>query len=280
MAKLTHRHSPMTLCNARSMVTAARWQAFWEWPLTVAALAFLAVYAWQVLGDLTGTASQVAEVILLLTWVLFAVDYLGELLLAEHRFRWFFRHLLDLAIVVLPVLRPLRLVRLLVLMAIFQRFAGRTMRGRVVVYLVGSTVMLIFVASLAVFDAERTESEATIRSFGDAVWWACTTITTVGYGDMSPVSPTGRLIAVALMEGGIALLGTVTATLASWIVQRVAEEDEANQAATRRQVEALTAQLAELTANGAHPAPHRPHRRSPRLGSQQSSRQVRATRGR
>lgn len=262
------------------MVTAARWQAFWEWPLTVAALAFLAVYAWQVLGDLTGTASQVAEVILLLTWALFAVDYLGELLLAEHRWRWFFRHLLDLAIVVLPVLRPLRLVRLLVLMAIFQRFAGRTMRGRVVVYLVGSTVMLIFVASLAVFDAERTEPEATIRSFGDAVWWACTTITTVGYGDMSPVSPTGRLIAVALMVGGIALLGTVTATLASWIVQRVAEEDEANQAATRRQVEALTAQLAELRAHAAHPAPLHRYRRGPRLAPSQSNRQLRAMRGR
>jgi voltage-gated potassium channel len=48
---------------------------------------------------------------------------------------------LDLAIVVLPVLRPLRLVRLVILLAVFQRFAGRSLRGRVAFYVAGSTVM-------------------------------------------------------------------------------------------------------------------------------------------
>ena len=78
------------------------------------------------------------------------------------------------------------------------------------------------------------------------MWWACSTITTVGYGDMSPVSLTGRCVAVALMLGGIALLGTVTATLASWIVQRVAEEDIAGHAATTQQVEALVRRVEAL----------------------------------
>ena len=64
------------------------------------------------------------------------------------------------------------------------------------------------------------------------VWWSITTVTTVGYGDLSPVTAMGRVVAVALMLGGITLVGTVTATLASWIVQRVAEEDTANEAAT------------------------------------------------
>jgi len=260
----------VTLCNAPVVaLTYARWQSFWEWPLTGAALAFLAVYAWQVLGDLQGVAGQVATVILTATWVMFAIDYVGRLILTENRWRWFYRHLLDLAIVVLPVLRPLRLVRLLVLLAIFQRFAGRTLRGRVVVYAAGSTLMLIFVGSLAVFDAERDHRGATIRSFGDAVWWACSTITTVGYGDMIPVTITGRCIAVAMMVAGIALLGTVTATLASWIVERVAEEDEASQAATRRQVETLTRELTQsrrAQIRSGPTGPNRSRRIGPRVG--------------
>lgn len=260
----------VTLCDAPGVaLTYARWQSFWEWPLTVAALAFLAVYAWQVLGDLNHVAVEIATAVLTVTWIMFAIDYVGRLILTENRWRWFFRHLLDLAIVVLPVLRPLRLVRLLVLLAIFQRFAGRTLRGQVVVYAAGSTLMLIFVGSLAVFDAERDHPGATIRTFGDALWWACATITTVGYGDMVPVSITGRCIAVAMMVAGIALLGTVTATLASWIVQRVAEEDEANQAATRHQVETLTRELAESRRaqirSGLH-GPNRNRRIGPRVG--------------
>lgn len=71
-------------------------------------------------------------------------------------------------------------------------------------------------------------------------------VTTVGYGDFAPVTATGRLIAAALMIAGIALLGVVTATSASWPVERVGEQDEASQAATRAQVAALTAEVVAL----------------------------------
>jgi len=78
-----------------------------------------------------------------------------------------------------------------------------------------------------------------ITTFGDALWWSITTVTTVGYGDLSPVTGTGRAIAVLLMIGGISLVGVVTASLASWIIQRVAEEDTANRAATTAEIDAL-----------------------------------------
>ena len=84
-----------------------------------------------------------------------------------------------------------------------------------------------------------------IRTFGDAWWWALTTMTTVGYGDMVPVTTTGRAVAAALMLGGIALLGTVTATLASWLSDRVRAEEASNDAvllelqALRREIAAL-----------------------------------------
>ena len=227
-------------------MNSARWQRITEWPLTVAALVFLGFYAWVVLAELQGPEDQFAQAVITATWALFAVDYFVRLYLADRRLHWFVRHLLDLAIVALPILRPLRLIRLLTLLAIFQRVAGRTLRGRVVVYTVASTLLLVFVSALAMLDAERSYPDASITTFGDAVWWACTTITTVGYGDRYPVSFTGRCVAVALMIGGIALLGTITATMASWLVEKVAERDEASRSATRQQVKELSSQVQRM----------------------------------
>jgi len=124
--------------------------------------------------------------------------------------------------------------------------AGNTLRGRVVAYAIGSTVVLVYVAALAVLEAER-HADGSIDTFGKALWWAAVTITTVGYGDVTPVTLTGRTIAVAMMIGGIALLGTITATIASWLVEQVAEKDEASQAATREQVAQLSERIEHLT---------------------------------
>ena len=96
-------------------------------------------------------------------------------------------------------------------------------------------------------DAERHEPGSSIRTFGQALWWALTTTTTVGYGDTFPVSTQGRFIAALLMIGGVALTGVVTATLASWIVSLVEEENAEQEAATRAQVTALQQQVSELS---------------------------------
>jgi voltage-gated potassium channel len=92
----------------------------------------------------------------------------------------------------------------------------------VAIYVAGGAALLVFCASLAVLDAERSNPNSNIKSFGDAVWWAITTMTTVGYGDHYPVTGLGRVVAFGLMVGGVALLGTVSATLASWLIETVA----------------------------------------------------------
>lgn len=120
----------------------ARWEKAVDWPLMVAAVLFLIAYATQILISETGALSAVAEVVLWVTWVLFAVDYVVRLILAKPRGRWFVRHLLDLAIVVLPMLRPLRLMRFLTILAIIQRGSGSVLRGKVVVYTVGATDLM------------------------------------------------------------------------------------------------------------------------------------------
>src|SRR5271166_2389114 len=177
----------------------------------------------------------------------FVVDYVARLALAERRLPWFFRHLLDLAIIALPFLRPLRLLRLVVLVGVLQKAFGDAFRGRVVVFTASTAILLVYASSLAVLQAERSSPHGRIKSFGDAVWWSITTITTVGYGDYYPVTPMGRVVAVLLMVGGISLIGMITATVATWIVQRVAQEDMSQQAATTAHIEELRSQLVRLS---------------------------------
>ncbi|CAM3131947.1 voltage-gated potassium channel [Williamsia muralis] len=232
-----------------------RWIHLTEWPLAIAGVVFVLCYAVEVLAQPGGTAEDLLEAVIFITWAGFVIDYLVRLGLAGERLRWFVRHLPELLIVALPVLRPLRLLRLLAVLAVLHRVAGQAIRGRVLAYTVVACLMLIFVASLAILDTERGSDDATIRNFEDALWWSITTVTTIGYGDYAPTTLTGRMIAVGLMIGGISLIGVVTASIATWIVERVNETDEANLAATKRQIDALHDEVRDLRADIARLTP-------------------------
>lgn len=156
-------------------------------------------------------------------WAAFAVDLLIRLALAEDRWRYALSHWYDVALVALPLLRPLRLLRLLALVRILDRSARPTWPGGCW-STSGEPPTAVGLGALAVLDAERDAPEANITTFGDALWWACTTVTTVGYGDHYPVSGEGRVVAVVLMVVGIGVVGAVTASVATWILGRVEAE--------------------------------------------------------
>lgn len=225
-------------------MTLQRWKSISDWPLTVTAILFLAAYSVQVL--MTGAASEVAGWFLGATWGLFLIDYIVSLLLAPKKTRWFLRNLHVLAVVALPMLRPLRILRLITLISVLQRVAGNALRGRVVIYVIASSALLVYVGALAMYDAEKASAEASITSFGEAVWWAIVTITTVGYGDLTPTTQLGRSIAVGLMIGGIALLGVVTATLASWLVEKVSAEQTKAKAVATEEIQSLRDEIRML----------------------------------
>ncbi|GAA1858262.1 potassium channel family protein [Microbacterium koreense] len=198
-----------------------RWNAVMYWPLTVAALLFLITYTFHVIADFHGTEAVVAHTLIALTWVVFIVDYLVRLALSNPRGEWFRTHLAALGITIVPPLRPVVLLDAFTRIAEFRRTAGSGLRARLLIYGIGSTLLLIWYISLVVLQAERHAPGATIVSFGDAVWWAFCTVTTVGYGDYVPVTLQGRIAAVVLMAGGVVLVGLIVATISSAVVERV-----------------------------------------------------------
>ena len=98
---------------------------------------------------------------------------------------------------------------------------------RVTLFVLFVAVVVMASTAVVVFDAEKAAPDRNIKTLGDAVWWAMTTVTTVGYGDKYPVSAGGRGVAVVLMLVGIGLIGVLTATVASYFVEQSQDADNA-----------------------------------------------------
>ncbi|WP_329122779.1 potassium channel family protein [Streptomyces sp. NBC_01353] len=205
-----------------------RWDRRMETPLAVASLLFLAGYTVRVLAqDLDQVWLDLCLAITLATWGVFILDYAVRLRLSGlGPLRFVRAHLLGTLVVVLPLLRPLQMVK------IYDRIQRRhdkprlTLYARVMAYSSITVTLLGFAGALAVYQHERGAPGATIRTFGDSIWWAAETLTTVGYGDVTPVTPVGRIIAVGMMACGVALIGAVTGSFSSWLIQSFRREDE------------------------------------------------------
>jgi voltage-gated potassium channel len=94
------------------------------------------------------------------------------------------------------------------------------------VVVTGFASFVVLGGGTALWLVEGERPDSTIRSWGDALWWSLTTLTTVGYGDHVPVTTTGRLIAAGVMVAGVAVIGTVAAIVALAVALRVARDEE------------------------------------------------------
>ena len=199
-----------------------RWERRAEVPLLLLAFAFLVAYAWPVIDEsMDADLRTVLTVCSWTVWVAFAVDFLIRVGLADERSSYVRSHWYDLLLISVPLLRPLRLLRLLALARIANRSATRSLIGRVTTYVAGSAVAAVGLGAIAVLDVEQDARGSNIHQLGVALWWAASTVTTVGYGDYYPVTTEGRLIAVGLMIVGVGTVGAVTAAVAAWLVQQV-----------------------------------------------------------
>ncbi|WP_201023250.1 potassium channel family protein [Serinicoccus chungangensis] len=223
-----------------------RWESRTQTPLMIAALVFLVAFAIPIVNPgLPSSVLRTCTVVQDVIWGVFLVDYAYRLVVAPRRWQFVRKHPVDLAAVALPALRPLRLVAAL---SFAHQVAGEKLRGHVALYVTTATLLVVTISSLAVLNAERGHPDATIQTWQESLWWSFVTVTTVGYGDYAPVTGEGRLFAVGLMLCGIALLGIVTASLASWLLERISEPDPHRQPATAADVAELAEEVRALRA--------------------------------
>jgi voltage-gated potassium channel len=149
-----------------------------------------------------------------LVWAAFAFDYVKRLTLVDDKSDFIRQHKADLLMVLVPMLRMLRVALLL-------RKSLRTISTeRIASSLFTIVALVVLTAAVLQWNIERQTPGANIQTFGESLWWAVVTTTTVGYGDFYPTNTTGRIVGGALMIVGIGLIGTVSATIANWFLSR------------------------------------------------------------
>ena len=163
-----------------------RWTKRTDGPLLVLAVLFVVVLVLPFARDLSPVEATVVTLANAVIWAVFAVDYCARLFLAPRRGHFVRTHILDLVIVVVPMLRPLRALRLLRLLRLASVAghahgrASRSVYARVSTYVVSGVIVSVLVAGVGIREAERGAADANIRTVSDGLWWAATTITTVG----------------------------------------------------------------------------------------------------
>jgi len=201
------------------------WETATSIPLVALSLVFLVCYSVRVIDEDLPPEAQIAlNVVIAVIWVAFATDYVVRLSLAAHKLAFVRSAPLDLLSVAVPVFRPFLLLTRLKDIPYFRRHSGSSVRLRLIIQAALFVVLFVYSIALAVLAAERGAPGANILSFGDAIWWACVTMTTVGYGDYVPVTILGRVLAVILMFGGVAIVGVATATIVSYLGERIGRQ--------------------------------------------------------
>ena len=186
-----------------------------ELPLLILAFVMIPLLVGPLLWELSSKEEAIFLTLDWFIWAIFAIDLVIKLIVSPNRLAYLKRHWLEVLVVVIPFFRPLRIIRVLVFGS--RAWVG-TRRLVNVDFLLVYGIGLIMITATVVASVEGGEG-ASIQSFPDALWWAITTITTVGYGDMVPVSALGRAMGYILMLGGIAFFSGITANLASFLVR-------------------------------------------------------------
>lgn len=184
--------------------------------------------------NLPKNVSDILGIIDNLICILFLVDFFIRFRQAENKWQFMKWGWIDLissipAIDLLRFGRMLRLIRLLRILRAFQstrhlikHIMRKRKEGTFTAAALVAVLLLIF-SSIAILQVEK-DPESNIKTGEDALWWAFSTITTVGYGDHYPVTTEGRFIAVVLMTVGVGLFGTFAAFITTWFMGKPVEE--------------------------------------------------------
>jgi voltage-gated potassium channel len=192
----------------------------WNETLTFLALAFLVAFSYPAfINPVPSSTQTLLNIVQWVSWIAFAADLIYGVSTAKSKKKYLKKHPLEVAAVLLPFLRPLRLMRVISFggLAIQKVAIGRQFAITIKVFL--ASLFVAYISAVQITITERGVDGSNIKNFGDGLWWAITTVTTVGYGDRYPTTTEGRFIAIALMIMGISLMGVITASVAAWFVK-------------------------------------------------------------
>lgn len=196
--------------------------------LSLYALAALSV---EVLAPVSPGTKQILEVSDAAVCILFFADFVYQMVRAPNKWRYFWRWgWLDLlsSIPMIDALRVGRLARVVRILRVLRGLRSTKLLASFILerrsesaFLAAALLSLLLVvfSSIAVLQFEGNRTGGNIRSAEDALWWAITTITTVGYGDRFPVSTEGRVVGGVLMMAGVGLFGTLSGFIAAWFLK-------------------------------------------------------------
>lgn len=205
--------------------------------MLVLALVIIPPLVLPLVADLSAPTEHTFVAVEWLIWGAFAAEYLIRLYLAPDRVGFVKSNKIDLLVVIVPFLRPLRVLRSARALRVLRAarvgtFLARGVKAFVAVltrhrlhYALAVTLAVVVAGALLVESFERGAPNANITSVPDALWWAITTVTTVGYGDRFPTTAGGRGVGVVLMVVGIALFGFLAGALASFFFERRQETE-------------------------------------------------------
>ena len=233
------------LSKYRGEKNLAAWEERTSKPMFVASLLYLLAFAAPIVSTrIREPYDAHLNFLQLILWALFAADYCIRLYLAPRRLYFITHNLMNLAIVLLPAWRIVSFLAMIHLTTNrqYKRLSELGMK------LFGYTAIFIIMFALAIYSVESSAPGAMIRDLPTAYWWTFTTLATVGYGDVYPVTGIGRAIAVIVMLYGVGLVAVATGALASWIIEKIGGVEEQEHPATKADVDDLRLEIAELRA--------------------------------
>jgi len=200
-------------------MTLHQWQKKMAMPTLILSLIYTASFVFPIYWyPVSSGVKGLCEVINYATWAIFALDYLVQIKLAPDNRRYFRTHIFELILVVFPFFRPLRALRALVFTTQASIRSRKSLVQSIPLVMTAAAIVMIVIMGAAILDIERNAPGSNIHTPMDALWWGLVTITTIGYGDKFPVTTEGRLVAGVLVIFGVAMISTITASFAAWIL--------------------------------------------------------------
>ena len=225
-----------------------RWREKTDVPFLIVAIASIPFLLLELVSDrLPSSDVTLLLVVNIIVMAVFTVDYIAEFRVASNKAQYFRHEWTSLLIVISQIMSVvpalvgfgfLRVLRILRLGTIIARFfaigeemenTGRQVLRKHAARFAFGVAFMTWVMSAAAFTlAEDVGDGRRVHSFFDALWWSSATITTVGYGDIFPVTAAGRVVGVFTMLVGISTFSVVTAKAAQFLL-KVEEEEKARE---------------------------------------------------